>query len=204
MANVTTDATPWIDEARRDPALLGTKLERYRHYLKLLARVEIGRKLQSKVDESDVVQEAFLDAHHYFPTFRGHAEAQFVHWLREILAGSLAKQIRRYFGTKARDPRLEHGLLADLDHSADSLAAIPVIDPQTSPSQQAMAAEQSLVLADRMATLPPDYQTVLVLRHIEGLTFPEVAELMGKTVDSVEKLWMRGLTQLKRAMKDQA
>ena len=67
-----------------------------------------------------------------------------------------------------------------------------------------MAAEQSLVLADRMATLPPDYQTVLVLRHIEGLTFPEVAELMGKTVDSVEKLWMRGLTQLKRAMKDQA
>ena len=49
-----------------------------------------------------------------------------------------------------------------------------------------------------MARLSEDYQTVLVLRHLEGLTFPQVAERMNRSVDSVEKLWLRGLTKLKK------
>lgn len=191
------DATDMIATARHDPATLGRLLEQYRNYLRLLARIEIGRKLQGKVDASDVVQEAFLDAHRYFPAFRGGSEAQLTAWLREILAGTLANQVRRYFGTQARDPRLEVGLMADLDQSTAGLGAIPV-DPQTSPSQQVARAEQSLLVADAIGGLPDDYQTVIVLRHLEGLTFPQVAERMGRTVDSVEKLWIRALAQLRK------
>jgi RNA polymerase sigma-70 factor (ECF subfamily) len=73
-----------------------------------------------------------------------------------------------------------------------------LVDPHSSPSQQVMRGEQSLLVAEAMARLPEDYQTVLVLRHLEGLTFPQVAERMGRSVDSVEKLWLRGLTRLKR------
>jgi RNA polymerase sigma-70 factor (ECF subfamily) len=191
------DATDMIATARQDPATLGRLLEQYRHYLRLLARIEIGRKLQGKVDASDVVQEAFLDAHRYFPAFRGGSEPQLTAWLREILAGTLANQVRRYFGTQARDPRLEVGLMADLDQSTAGLGAIPV-DPQTSPCQQVAQAEQSLLVADAIGGLPDDYQTVIVLRHLEGLTFPQVAERMGRTVDSVEKLWIRALAQLRK------
>lgn len=186
-----------IADARHDPAALGRLLELYRNYLRLLARIEIGRKLQGKVDASDVVQEAFLDAHRYFPSFRGTAEPQLAQWLREILAGRLANQVRRYFGTKARDPRLEVGLQADLDHSAVGLAAIP-IDPHSSPSQQAARGEQVLVVTEAVSRLTDDYQTVIVLRHLEGLTFPQVAERMGRTVDGVEKLWTRAMVQLKK------
>lgn len=192
------DATEMLADARRDPASLGRLLEQYRHYLRLLARIEIGRKLQGKVDASDVVQEAFLDAHRYFPAFRGGNEAQLTAWLREILAGTLANQVRRYFGTQARDPRLEIGLQADLEHSTAGLGAIPV-DPHTSPSMQAARGEQSLLVAEAIAALPDDYQAVIVLRHLEGLTFPQVAERTGRTVDSVEKVWMRAMVQLKKA-----
>ena len=191
------DATELLTAARRDPAALGRLLNEYRHYLRLLARIEIGRKLQGKVDASDVVQEAFIHAHHYFPTFRGESEAQLTAWLREILAGTLANQVRRYFGTQARDPRLEVGLMADLDQSTAGMGAIPV-DPQTSPSMRVAAAEQALIVADAIGRLPDDYQTVITLRHLEGLTFPQVAERMGKTVDSVEKLWIRALAQLRK------
>jgi RNA polymerase sigma-70 factor (ECF subfamily) len=194
-----TDATELLSDARRDPAALGRLLDQYRHYLRLLARIEIGKRLQGKVDASDVVQEAFIHAHHYFPTFRGESEPQLTAWLREILAGTLANQVRRYFGTKARDPRLEVGLMADLDHSTAGLGAIPV-DPQSSPSQQVARGEQSLLVASAVGQLPDDYQAVIVLRHMEGLTFPQVAERMGKTVDSVEKLWVRALAQLKKAI----
>jgi RNA polymerase sigma-70 factor (ECF subfamily) len=39
---------------------------------------------------------------------------------------------------------------------------------------------------------------VVVLRHLEGLTFPQIAERMGRSVDSVEKLWLRGITSLRK------
>lgn len=193
------DTERLIEAARAgDTSTLGRLLELYRNYLRLLARIEIGRRLQGKVDASDVVQETFLDAHRHFAAFRGNAEAQFVCWLREILAGTLANLVRRYLGTQARDVRLECALVADLDQSSHALGQIPV-DPHSSPSQHAMRGEQTFLIAEALARLPEDYQTVIVLRHLEGLTFPQVAQRMRRSVDSVEKLWLRGLTRLRQA-----
>ena len=195
---MTADADRRIADARRDPERLGTLLEAYRHYLRLLARVGIGRRLQGKLDASDVVQEAFLDAHRHFDDFRGTAEGQFVAWLREILAGTLSNQVRRYFGTKARDPRLEVNFAADLDQSSHGLAQM-LADPRLKQSAAESNSEQSMKDAEAHERLPDDYQTVLVLRHLEGMTFPQVAAAMGRSVDSVEKLWLRGLTRLKKS-----
>ena len=180
-----------------DPVPLGKLLESYQRYLRLLARVEIGRRLQGKIDASDVVQETFLDAHRQFANFRGDAEPQFATWLRQILAGTLANTVRRYLGTQARDPRLERQLADDLNHSTAALGQI-LIDPRSSPSQVVMRREQGAIVAEALARLPEDYQTVLVLRHLEGLSFPEISLRMERSVDSVEKLWIRGLAKLKK------
>ncbi|MDB5339694.1 MAG: polymerase subunit sigma-24 [Planctomycetaceae bacterium] len=180
-----------------DNAVLGQLLESYHNYLRLLARIEIGRRLQGKIDASDIVQETFLDAHRHFPNFRGEVEAQFVQWLRAILAGTLANNVRRYLGTQARDLNMEQQLAADLDQSSCALAQI-LVDPHSSPSQQAMRGEQSLRVTAALSRLPEDYQTVLILRHLEGLTFPQVADRMERSLDSVEKLWLRGLARLKK------
>src|SRR5947209_42214 len=69
-----------------DSLTLGRLLEHYRAYLVVLARVQIGRRLQGKVDASDIVQEAFLGAHRDFPQFRGQSEPELLAWLRQILA----------------------------------------------------------------------------------------------------------------------
>src|SRR5262245_2938273 len=84
-----------------DSDKLGQLLDLYQGYLRFLAKLDLDRRLQSKVDASDVVQEALLSAHRQFPGFRGAAEPQFTAWLREILAGVLANQARRYLGTQA-------------------------------------------------------------------------------------------------------
>lgn len=187
-----------LNQARTgDVSTLGLLLESYRKYLRLLARIEIGRHLQGKVDASDVVQDVFLEANRYFSGFRGQAEAQFVQWLRQILASKLSNLCRRYLGTQARDVRLECAVEADFDQSAHALVQI-LVDPHSSPSQQAMREEQTFQIAEAMSRLPEDYQTVILLRHLEGLTFAQVAERMGRSVDSVEKLWMRGLTRLRQ------
>ena len=197
---MTVDAERLIADARAgEGTALGRLLEAYRNYLRLLARLEIGRRMQSKVDASDAVQEAFLDAHRYFPAFRGTAEGQFAHWLREILAGVLANHVRRYVGTQARDVRLEQQIAADLDRSSMMLDR-GLAAAQSSPSEQAARHEQAVVLADALAALPDDYREVIVLRHFEGLTFPDAAARMGRTVDSVEKLWMRALVRLRQQL----
>lgn len=178
-------------------AALGELLEIYRNYLRLLAQIEIGRRLQGKVDPSDLVQETFLEAHRNFARFQGKDEPQFAYWLRQILAARVANLVRHYFGTQGRDVRLEEELAAQMDNSSRMLGH-ELAASLSSPSEQAVDREQAVLLADALAKLPPDYREAIVLRHLEGLTFPEVATRMGKTQDSVEKLWLRGLARLKQ------
>ncbi|MFO0880556.1 MAG: sigma-70 family RNA polymerase sigma factor [Gemmataceae bacterium] len=181
-----------------DLAALGRLLERHRQYLLLLARLEIGRQVRSKLDASDVVQETFLEAHRQFLRYAGGSE-QLARWLRQILAGTLAGQLRRYLGTQGRDVRLEQHLAEGLDQSSLALGGV-LASPVSTPSQQVVREEQELALADALALLPDDYREALVLRHLQGLTFPEIAQRMGRTQDSVEKLWLRGLGRLRQEM----
>jgi len=179
----------------------GHLLESYRAYLNLLVRIEIGRGLQAKLDGSDLVQETLFEAHRHLPQFRGHSERQFVAWLREIMAAKLANLVRHYYGTQGRDIRLERDLGARLDQSSLMLDG-GLIDRGSSPSQQAAHREQSVLLAAALERLPPDYRDVLVLRHFQELPFAEIGRRLGRSVDSVEKLWVRGLARLRQLMGD--
>ncbi len=179
------------------PEGLGPLCELYRNYLVLLARIEVGRHLQRKVDASDLVQEAFLDAHRYFTGFQGTTEAQFLEWLKTILAGKVSNNVRRYLGTQGRDIRRELNDVAEaFDRSGDRLAQLahPTSDR---PSQYVIRREQSVLVANALQTLPEDYREVMILRHWEDLTFPQIATRMERSVDSVQKLWIRALARLR-------
>jgi RNA polymerase sigma-70 factor (ECF subfamily) len=199
-ATMLVNPEQWLLEARAgDGATLGRLLELYRRYLALLARLQIGQRLQGKADASDLVQQTFLEAHRNFARFQGTSEGELVQWLRQILAANLADLARRYLGTQARDVRLEREIEDAVDRSSVLLDR-GLVAPQSSPSQQAVRREQAVLLADALEQLPDDYRDVLVFRHLEGLTFPEVARRMDRSLDSVEKLWMRGLARLRQLM----
>jgi RNA polymerase sigma-70 factor (ECF subfamily) len=192
-----------LDARTGDDAALGSLLELYRNYLRLLARVEIGRRLQGKLDASDLVQETFAEAHRNFPLFRGADEPQLVSWLRQILAARVANLVRHYFGTQGRDVRLEQEVALALNNSSQALG-LQLAAPVSSPSEAAARREQAVLLADALSRLPEDYRDAIILRNLEGFTFPEVAQRMGKTQDSVEKLWLRGLARLRQVFGEPA
>ncbi len=179
---------------------LGRLLELYRGYLYLLARVQVGRRLQGKADPADLVQETFLEAHQNWGRFRGTTEAELLRWLRRILATRSADLVRRFLGSRCRDVRLERELSAELDRSSQDLDG-GLLAKQDSPSQQAVLREQGVLLARTLALLPPDYREVLILRHVEGLSFPEVAQRMGRSLDAVKSLWTRALGRLRHILK---
>ena len=100
---------------------LGRRLEAHRDYLTILARMQIGQRLQGKVDPTDVVQETFLHAVRDAAQFRGSSDRELAAWLRQLLAARLADLVRRYCGTQGRDVRLEQALQVQLDHSSQLL-----------------------------------------------------------------------------------
>ena len=200
MAADTPQREELLARARAgDDGALGRLLEQYRAYLTLLARLQIGRRLQGKADCTDLVQETFLEAARHIAQFRGQTEPELAAWLRQILAGCLAHLVRRFYGTQARDVRLERALEYELDQSSQAIDR-GLVAVQSTPSQRASQREQAVLLADALAGLPDNYHEVIVLRHLEGLTFPQVADRMGRTVDSVEKLWLRAVTRLRQAV----
>jgi RNA polymerase sigma-70 factor (ECF subfamily) len=203
MSNAAETREQLIALARNFAEARGRLLECYRPYLSLLARVQIGRRMQGKADPDDLVQETFLYAHREFENFRGATEAELAAWLRRILATSLAMLVRRYAGTKARDLSLELQLSADLDQSSLALGC-ELASPVSSPSHQASRREQAVLLAEALDRLPEDYREAIVLRHLEQLSFPEVARRMNRSLDSVKKLWVRGLASLRGLLEGQA
>lgn len=190
-----------LQEAR-EHGDLNSLLQLYRSYMKMLARLELGSQLSGKFDASDVVQEVFLKATCRFGQFRGRSEQEFLAWLRQILATVLANMVRRFQGTQRRNVRLEEDLDRRLG-DASSVMQMALVDASPSPSEQIAGKERAVLLAEALEQLPADYRELIVLRHLEQLTFPEISQRMGRSVDSVKNIWPRALARLKRIMRDE-
>jgi RNA polymerase sigma-70 factor (ECF subfamily) len=171
----------------------GQSLERYRDYLLLLARIQLARSLQAKLDPSDLVQQTLLKAHRNRGQFRGRTEAELVAWLRAILARHLA-DVARKFGPRAGVR--ERSLEAALEQSSARLEAW-LAAGDTSPSRKAERQEQLLRMAEGLAALPDDQRVALELRHLRGLAVAEVAREMGRSPAAVGSLLFRGLKALR-------
>lgn len=175
-------------------------LEGYRDYLRLLARTQLGPRLQAKLDASDIAQQAILQAHQAQGQFRGQTEAEKLAWLRAILANVLAAAARR-FETKTRDIRRERSLEDDLELSSSRLECLLAAD-QTSPSQRVARSEELLRLAAALTQLPEDQRHVLELHYLKGMQVAQVAEQMGRTRAAVVGLLFRGLKKLRQLLQE--
>ena len=175
-------------------------LEAYRDYLRLLARAQLGPRLQAKLDASDVIQQALLQAHEARAQFRGASEGERLAWLRAILANVLAAAVRR-FETGARDVGRERSFLAELERSSSRLECLLAAD-QTSPSRRAVRGEELLRLAAALAHLPDNQRRVVELHYLQGLPVAEVAGQMARTRPAVVGLLFRGLRRLRELLRE--
>ena len=117
-----------------------------------------------------------------------------------ILAGRLANLVRHWCGTQRRDVRLERQLEAEIEESSRIMLDPALLLRQSTPSQRASRREQGVVLAAALDRLPEHYREVLVLHHLQGLSMPEVAGRLGKSLDSVKNVWLRALARLRQVV----
>ncbi len=169
-------------------------LNQFRSYLYLLARADLGPKLQLDIDASDLVQQTLMDAHAKKDQFRGDTDAERAAWLRQILSHNLADALRHQHRAK-RDVSRQQPLEAAIDDSfcrAESWLAAR----QSSPSQHVSKQEELLRLSDALTELPDAQRDAVILRHLQGLSLVEAARQLGRTESAVAGLIYRGLNKL--------
>lgn len=196
-------AAQLLENAKRTgPGALGSLLELYRNYLRILARSQLTPELLPRATPSDVVQDTFLEAYRDFVQFRGNTPAEFVAWLRKILVRNIARLVEHHLVTQKRDVRKEVSLDAiarAFDQSTCRLDQVLGAAVQ-SQSDRLQSSERAAVVADHLAKLPSQYREVLVLRHLEELPFEEVALRMGRTAAAVRMLWVRAIDRLRMSL----
>jgi RNA polymerase sigma-70 factor, ECF subfamily len=195
------DVDRLLSGARRgDQQLLGRLLTIYRNYLTILATTQLDARLRRRVSPSDVVQEAMLGAYRDFPKFRGSSERELLAWLRQILINCLHHAYDTHVQAGRRDVRREVSLddmNGAIDRSVARLAGV-IADKGPSPSAPARDRERAVAIADQLARLRPDDRDVIVLRNLQGLSFEEVADRMGRKPGAVRMLWLRAIERFRR------
>src|SRR4051794_6052216 len=181
-----------------DEGGLGELFNSHRNRLRLMVHLRLDRRLKGRVDASDVLQEAYVEALERFPDFLQDQPMPFFLWLRFITEQRLQIVHRRHLGTKARDA----GRDVSLGHqafplvSSESLAA-QLVGKHSSPSQAAMRAEMQARLHAALETMNPIDREILALRHFEQLTNSETAQVLGLREDAASQRYGRALVRLK-------
>jgi RNA polymerase sigma-70 factor (ECF subfamily) len=168
-----------------------------RSYLHLQARAQVEKWLQAKVDASDLVQQTLLEAYRDFEQFRGSNEAEWLAWLRRILARNAAEYVRHYRGTQKRQARREVPLQTD---STSTGRGVQPAAAEETPSQALLHRERELLLAEALMQLSEDHREVICLRNLQRLAFDEVARRMERTRPAVQMLWMRAIHKLQELL----
>jgi len=186
------------EAARGDQQSLGTLLERDRERLRRMVATRLDRRLQGRIDPSDVIQEAQLEAAERLADYVSNPTMPLFLWLRLITGQRLMILHRRHLGTKMRTAQRDISLhQAALPQASSAALAAQLLGQLTSPSMAAIRAEMKSRLHEALEVMDPLDREVLVLRHFEQLTSAETALEIGISVEAAKKRHIRALKKLK-------
>ncbi len=181
-----------------DEAAWNEILARHRPRLRRMVELRLDRRLSARIDASDVVQEAYVDAISRLDEYVREPNYPLFLWLRWIVGERLLKLHRHHLGTQMRDAGLEVSIYRGALPAASSAAlAAQLLGKHTSPTQAAVRAERMMRLQEALNTLSSIDREVLSLRHFEGMTLAETALALGIEESAAAKRYVRALKRLK-------
>jgi RNA polymerase sigma-70 factor (ECF subfamily) len=184
-----------VDATRGDRAAVDALLERFLPGLRAFVRLRAGAMIRAKESVSDLVQSVCREVLENVDQFRYGGEAGFRQWLYTAALRKIGRRWKYYKADKrdaAREVPLDRRSSAD-DEESRLLEAYRSF---YTPSHHAGIREELARLEDAFEKLPPDYQEVIVLARIVGLSREEIGQQMGRSEGAVRTLLSRALAQL--------
>jgi RNA polymerase sigma-70 factor (ECF subfamily) len=187
---------------RGDRDALGEMFIRSRDRLRRMVRLRLDRRLQGRIDASDVLQEAYLDIARRAVEYASRPEMPFFLWLRMVTGQKLLEVHRRHLQTQMRDVGQEVSLYQGALPAADSASlAAQLMGHLTSPSQAAVRAELQIRLQEVLNAMDGLDREILALRHFEELDNGEVASILGLSKAAASNRYVRALKRLKAELR---
>lgn len=201
--NDSDDTIPLLRQgAAGDPHALGAIWNRYRERLKRMVRLRLNRRLQGRLDPSDVLQEAFLDFARRAGEFAENPEVSFFLWLRTLTGKRLQMLHRQHLGAKMRDAAREISLHRGPMPQATSVSlAAQLLGQFTSASAKVARAEMQILLQEALNGLDPIDREILALHHFEELSNTETAQVLGIDRSAASSRHLRALKRLRQTLK---
>ena len=202
MDNNSAITTRLLERARAgDKQALNELIGRHRARLRRMVELRLDRRLQSRIDASDVIQEAYVEVVGRLGEYLSEPSYPLFLWLRLIVGERLLKLHRHHLGTQMRDAELEVSIYRGALPAASSAAlAAQLLGKHTSPTQAAMRAERMLRVQEALNTLDPFDREVLSLRHFEEMSLTETALTLGIEQAAAAKRYIRALKRLKAVL----
>lgn len=184
--------------AAGDQAVWGELLMRHQERLRSMVALRLDRRLQGRIDPSDVLQEAYLTASMQLADYLKNPTMPFFLWLRLVTGQKLVALHRHHLGTQGRDAGREVSLYRGALPEASSVAlAAQLLGHETRPSEAAMRAEMSIRLQEALNSMDLLDREVLVLRHFEQMSNTEAAQVLEIRESAASKRYVRALQRLK-------
>ena len=159
----------------------------------LFVQLRLGPGLRGRVEEADVLQDAYLEAHAAFPRFLYQGEGSFSRWLCRIIENRLRGLADYHFAAKRSPARVPVRI---------SQVIQLALSPATGPSTAADRRERHGRLARAMESLPVEDREVLLLRFFQDRTVDEIAHLMGRSPSAIRRALGRATTRLGGSLGD--
>lgn len=180
----STDEELVAQSIRGDADSFNQLVLRWERPIYALAYRTIGRE----EDARDVCQETFLRAFRALPRFRG--QAKFSSWLYRIAINLCRDWMRR----ERRTPT------GQAPEGTDLMDLAAAAEPSESIEALVVRKDMARLVERAMATLPEEQRTAIVLKEYHGLTFQEIADLIGCPLSTVKTRLYQGLTVLRREL----
>jgi RNA polymerase sigma-70 factor (ECF subfamily) len=189
--------------AAGDGAALASLWQRHRPRLRRMIQFRLDRRLRSRVDPSDILQEAYLDLAARLPDYARDRPMPVFLWIRLVAAQRLMQVHRLHLGTARRDAAREVSLAPGALAGAGSASiAAQLLGHFTSPSQAVARAEQRLRLDQALNALDAIDREIIALRHFEELSNGQAAEVLVLSKAAASKRYVRALTRLQSVLED--
>ncbi|HLJ95664.1 MAG TPA: sigma-70 family RNA polymerase sigma factor [Gemmataceae bacterium] len=180
-----------------DEAALAALFGRYRKRLRQMVRLRLDRRLQGRVDPSDVLQEAYLDVAQQLPHYLKKPEMSFFLWLRVVTGQRLMRVHRQHLGAALRDAGREVSLYRGALPQASSVSlAEQLLGRVSTPSQAMIRAESQIQLQSALNGMDPLDREIIALRHFEELSNSEAARVLNLEPSATSKRYVRALKRL--------
>jgi RNA polymerase sigma-70 factor (ECF subfamily) len=171
---------------------------RHQAYLHRLVELRLHPRLRPRLDASDVVQEAHLEALNRLSAYLEHPALPFRLWLRQIAFDRALKARRYHLGTARR----ALGREVPLPAQSSVVLARQLLAGGSTPSQRLDRRELARRLRQAVGQLPEADREIVLMRHFEGLSNREVACLLGIEPAAASRRHGRALLRLHRILSD--